>query len=465
MNLSSILGNTNASGGNIPTDVYNKVSKILADRNTAAPRINAALSADKTTLSGLGQLQSTLASLQNVAQSLSGVGVALSANASDKSVLNASTSSRSLAGSYSILVNQLAQSQTLRSGTLKSADAALGDGTPLRLNFDFGSVGANTFTTGSAVKSAGSVTIPAGADNLNGIAAAINGAKIGVTAKVVSAEGGYALELTGPSGAGGSMRIAASGNTKLIGLLAYNPTGAKAMSETAAARNAQLSINGVAMDSPSNTVSNALPGTTLKLTATGSTRLDIAQGSSQTAQNVTNLVNAYNTLNSKLATLRQGELKNDSATAALQGRLARVLGSGASLQALAAIGISVQKNGDLSIDQGKLKAATESNATAVGQLFSNAGKGIADNLASLAQGYIGPNGALPRRTEQINQDIAKLTNQKAGLEKSLTAQAKALVSYYSQQSGTTATGNNLASLLDGVKGNSNLKTSAFDWIA
>ena len=57
MLLSSILSNSannNASSGsNVPVDVYNKVSKIMQTQNTAAPKLNAALTADRTTLSAL----------------------------------------------------------------------------------------------------------------------------------------------------------------------------------------------------------------------------------------------------------------------------------------------------------------------------------------------------------------------------------------------------------------------------
>ena len=82
MILPSLFSNNANTSGSVSADVYNKVSKIMQAQNTPAPKLNAALTADKTTLSGLGQLQSALASFQGVAQSLSGIGFDLSASSS-----------------------------------------------------------------------------------------------------------------------------------------------------------------------------------------------------------------------------------------------------------------------------------------------------------------------------------------------------------------------------------------------
>lgn len=448
MNLSSILTNTASnsnSSGSIPTDVYNKVSKIMQSQNSAAPKINAALSADKTTLSGLGQLQNALATFQRVAQSLTGSGLDLSASSSAKEVLTASTSSRSLAGSYAIQVSQLAQSQTLRSQTLPSADGALGSGAPAKLSFTFGTTAGNTFSTNTAESSTRTVNIPSGTHTLQGLAAAINDARIGVAAKVVPSGTGFSLELTSPSGAASSMRIGVSGDQALQDLLAHNPAGGKNLGQIAAAQNAKLTINGIALESTTNTVTGAVPGTTLSLSGTGASKLDIAQGSAQLQQNVTNLVQAFNTLNARLNALQAGELKNDGAASHVHEQLARILFSGAggaagiSSQSLAKIGITVQTNGDLAVDAGKLQNAISADSTTITKLFTNGGKGLADTLASQIQAMVGPSGSLPRKANAINQEIATLSAKKTSLEKALTAQANALVKYFSQQ-GTDAAG-------------------------
>ena len=444
MLLSSLLANSasnNAnSGGNVPVDVYNKVSKIMQAQNTAAPKLNAALSADKTTLSALGQLQSALASFQKVAQSFTGAG--LSATSSAQGVLTATASDSSLAGTYAIQVAQLAQSQVLRSQSLASPDTAIGGGAAGRISFEFGNASGSVFSAGAAGKT---VDIPSGGDTLQGIAAAINGANIGVNAKVVPSGGGYALEFTSPSGSAGSMRIGVSNNPTLKDFLGFDPAGAKNLSQTASAQNAKLTVNGVALESPSNTVTGAVLGATMKLTATGAGNLVVAQGSAQLFQNVTNLVNTYNSLNAKLNALRQGDLKADGAALQTQNQLARIFGTaggsavGITSQTLAKIGIGVQKNGDLAIDATKLKNAVDADPAGISHLFSHGGSGIAENLANKIQSMVGPSGSLPKKATAINQDIAALSAKKDSLEKALTKQANALAKYYSQQNSTGAT--------------------------
>ena len=350
----SVTSNTNTSANNT-AQIYAQVNTTMQARNKVAPLVNAALNADTTTLSGLGQLNSALSIFQSVAQSLSGNGLDLSATSSSSSVLSATTSNQSVAGSYAIQVTQLAQSQVLQSAVQSSQTAALGAGTASKITFDFGTISGNTFSPHSSEKS---VALPSGTNSLQSIAAAINNSNIGVTAKVVTSGTGYALDLQSPTGTASSMRIGVTGDSALQGLLSYDPTGVKNLTQTASAQNASLTVNGAVVSSPSNTITNAVPGSTLSLTATGSSNLIVAQGSAQILQNVTNLVNAYNTLNSQMNTLRQGTLKSEGSAMAAQVQLERIFisssGNGASgspLVALAKMGITTQQNGAMVIIQ------------------------------------------------------------------------------------------------------------------
>ena len=74
------------------------------------------------------------------------------------------------------------------------------------------------------------------------------------------------------------------------------------------------------------------------------------------------------------------------------------------------------------------------------------------------QSLTGSTGSLSRKTTSINQDIAALNAKKNSLEKGLTAQANALVKYYSQQSGSTESTNTSTS-------QSNGRTSLLDFLS
>jgi len=107
--------------------------------------------------------------------------------------------------------------------------------------------------------------------------------------------------------------------------------------------------------------------------------------------------------------------------------------NGASSLALAKMGITTQKNGNLAIDTNKLQAAISSDPASVAKLFTNGGTGIADHLVSQIQAMLSPVGGLNKKVAAVNQDITALNAKKSSLEKSLTAQANALVKLYSQQ--------------------------------
>lgn len=464
MNLSQLLaGSTSNTASSASADVYAKVNKMMQAQNKEAPKLNAALANDNTRLSGLGKLLNSLSSFQAVTKSLAGSGLYASASTSPNGVLSAGTSSGTVAGSYAIQVNQLAQSQRLASKPQASPDAAIGGSGSSAITIDFGTLTGNLFAQNGSTKT---IVIQSDQNSLKGIASAINAAQIGVEATVTQNNAGYTLTLSAPSGAANSLRIGVTGNAAIKDLLAYNQAGTKNLSQTAAAQNAALTVNGVAVSSPGNTVTGAVDGATLKLTATGSTTLLIARDSAQLAKNVSNLVDTYNTLNANLSGLQQGELKSDAALAQVQSQLASIFnlnaGSASSLS-LAAIGISTQKNGALAIDANKLQSAIAADPAGVAKLFTDNGKGIADSLASQIQSATGATGVIQKESAALNKDISSLNAKKSRLESTLTAKTNALVKLYSQQS---AQGSSSSSSLFGSSSaaQSSANRSLFDWL-
>lgn len=425
-------------------DIYNKVSQMMQSQNTVAPKLNAAISADQASLSGLGKLSSLLSVFQGLANSLSGAGMLAAATSSDKNVLTASTSSSSASGTYAVNVLQLAQAQTLVSKNLPSATATLGTGNPngtaTSIKFEFGVTADKKFTAnGDGAKT---VSIPNGA-SMQDLAIAINQAGIGVTAGVEHQANGYALVLTSPSGAAGSMRIAVDGDSALKTLLAYDPAGASGLSQTVSAQDAQLTVNGNAVSSSANSVAgkDSLAGLTLNLTATGNATVTVARDASQIANNVGTLVNNYNALNFSLNNLKQGALKSAPIVDQVKTQLASTVRGMSG--ALSSVGISIDGNGALQMDQAKLQRAIASVPETVAALFTNNGGGIADRWSSQIAGIIAGDGSLAKNVGKVNQDIAALTVQKNSVAKALTAQANALVDFYtrqSQQSGNGITG-------------------------
>jgi flagellar hook-associated protein 2 len=441
LNTLATLSNLSSSGTNA-TDLYARISKNLLAHNASVQKINTALERDKTRLSGLGQLQSALANFQALAQSVSGVGLQTAATPSNPAVLSALTTGSAKPGNVDIEVQQLAQAQVLAAQAQASQTQPIGSGEKTTIRIETGVTSGSNFDP----KSAKTITIDSSNNSLQGIAAAFKAA--GIDAQISKTGNSYALELSGGTGSANSLRISVGGDSDLQKLLAYNPAGAKNLSAKSSAQDARLTIDGKSVTSDSNVVTGQIAGVALALKATGKTSVVVAQDASAIGKNVANFVTAVNNANARLDELKKGELKSDASLKQAQDQLQQLLKNNEA--ALAKVGIST-RNGALQIDSKVLNAAVAADADGVARLFTNNGKGIADQAASKFGQLIGNNGAISKQKQVIGRELTTLATQQSNLTKALEAQANSLVTQYSQigQGSTFTNGNGgSASLFD-----------------
>src|SRR5690606_3697401 len=116
-----------------------------------------------------------------------------------------------------------------------------------------------------------SIEIAEGEGTLAGIRDAINAAvdNTGVAATIVNAADGSHLVLTSEeSGSAHALTVTADGGDGGLAVLAYDPgNGLIGLSETAAAQDAHLRIDGFEVVSSGNSVAGAIDGVTLELLA------------------------------------------------------------------------------------------------------------------------------------------------------------------------------------------------------
>lgn len=432
--VTSVSNATTASTSSTSTSTTDaitaRVESVLQSQKAGVTKLNNALTADQTKLSGLGQLQSALATFQSVATALGGSGLSTAATPTPSGKLTATTDSSAVAGTHDVVVQQLAQGQVLNAAAQTSSSTALGTGAATTITIDYGTASGGTFTAGDKASSK-TITIDSSNNTLDGIAAALKTA--GVNATVVKSADGYALSITGPDGAASSMRVSVSGDATLNKLLGYDPAGTQNLTQSAAAQDATLTVDGKQVTSASNTVTGALAGVTLKLTATGTTSLAVAQNSSQIASNVASFVSAYNTLNTTLQSLSKGALKSDSALNQVTSQLAQILKTGGgSPAALAKAGVTMDQSGNLKLDNTKLTAAIAADPATMGKLFTNGGKGVADLMSTQIASLTGTSGRIAKEVTSTTADLNTVTAKKATLATALTAQATALAALYSQ---------------------------------
>ncbi|TDR71450.1 flagellar filament capping protein FliD [Paludibacterium purpuratum] len=393
-----------------PLDVQGLVSQLMTVAQQPLNRMNTQLQTDNSQISDYGTLSSDLTSLQSTLSGLSsGTFInTLKAASSNTTILSATADNTANAGSYNVTVNNLATAQNLAYTGQASETASLGN-TADSLNFTFG----NGTTS--------SVSIAANS-SLDQIASSINAAGIGVSASVVKADSSatpYRLVLTGNTvGAGQSFSTASASGQASLSFLSFDAASAVNGSNqitdsrlTAQAQDANLTVNGLTMTSSSNTVTTAVLGVSMNLTQTGSTVLNVTRDSTAIQNKVQSFVTAYNKLQSDSTSLYGGDLQGDFNLVQLQNTFNSLLQtpiSGANgtteVAYLAQVGVSIQKDGSLSLDSTALNSAISNNATAVANVFGNSNNdGYAQRFNTQINNLLGPQGLITTKTTSLNQ--------------------------------------------------------------
>ncbi len=364
------------------------LGKAQIDAALAGGTVSAALMAANISFTGSaasGTLQFTAADGSNltVAEVIGGSG-GVTGGTKGAGVANTGTSATVTAG---VTLSSKNGTQILVGGTNPAA-AGLNAGA----NGSY--LGGATFTQDGA-QASGTVTLDAGSQSLQGIRDAINKANIGVTATIVS-DGGtnpYHLVLTSnKTGEKSSMKISVEGvdgqpaDPAIAALLGHDPGGVQGLTQTSAAQDTLLNMNGIDIRSNSTTVTDAVQGVTLDVKAVGNTTLDVSRDSASVSTAVNNFVKAYNDLNKTISSLTSynaetkaaGVLNGDTSVRGIQSQLRRQLGTaveglGGKLTTLSQVGITFQKDGSLAVDSGKLTKAINENYAEIGGLFAAMG--------------------------------------------------------------------------------------------
>ncbi|HKT30467.1 flagellar filament capping protein FliD [Dyella sp.] len=420
----------------------NSIIQALVNAQEAGPQaqITNQTNQDNNKIAGLTALQTSLSGLQSALNELTSSTTysTFTTTLSNTSLGTASTLPDASPGTYNINVSQLATAQKSVSAAQPSL-ATVGTGT---LNITVGGK---------------SVSVSVGAtDTLSSIATSINNASgnPGVTATIVSGVNGNQLVLTSAStGTANAFSVSASSDSS-SGVTAL----ASALNTpSTAAANAQLTIDGIAVSSPTNSVSGALTGVTLNLSTTGSSQLTVAQSTTPISTAVNDFVSAYNTYASTVNQLQSynsttkvaGVLLGDATLSAVQSQISHVLGStvsNSSLGSLASLGITRNADGTLVSNSTTLANTLASNPSSVQQLFSGT-NGIATQLSTLVTGFNSSTGVLQSRITNLNNDLTGLQTQQTALNARMAVYQQQLVQQYTSLSSLMSSLNNTSSYL------------------
>jgi flagellar hook-associated protein 2 len=383
-------------------------------------------------LSTIGTIKGALSGFQTAATALSNAGASgtFKLSSSDSGALSGSVDTTATAGSHSVSVTQLAQSQRLVAAGQASASARIGNGSATTLSLSFGTIAGGSLDAGSGLYSGASFTAdPArasvqvaidGSNNtLEGIRDAINAANAGVTAAIVNDGSGspYRLSLSAnATGANSSLKIGVAGDADIANLLAYDPAGSQKLSQTQAALDAELKINGIAISRPDNNVAGAIEGVTLKLSKVISdATVTVAQDNTRIRSALEGLVKAYNDVNRSIsgATAYKAVLQGDSTINGVQNRLRSALGeiirdTGGSISTLSQLGVSFQKDGTLAFDNTRLQSAIDGDHAGVVAAVNAFGA----RLSAFADSTLASDGVVQARTDGINRSITDIAKRR-----------------------------------------------------
>jgi flagellar hook-associated protein 2 len=418
------------------------------------------------TLSGIGQLKSSISAFTDILDKLSAPGAfnkrAINITQSkDDPVLKVESKSGASNGQYNIIVNKLAQTSR-QEGIFDSSTTSLvtQDG---QLTFKAGD---KTFK----------VDVKAG-DTLQDIRKSINsnGDNFGLSANIVNTADGKAKLMidSGVSGDGKDLTI--TGSTPELEVFDARTSGS-VMSQTRSAGSAEINVDGNVLKSNTNTFDDSVQD--LKITvlrvsdadkdsgtagALKSNKVDITTDKTSIQELVQQFVDGYNALQDKMGSLGKrnsvvggekqddgGALAGDSTTRAISAFISNLVstpsGSSSTYSTIFEIGVKMDKKGKLTLDKEKFGEAVDKNFDQVVALLGN-DKGLASGLNKGLKEYTKTGGLLAQREDTLNSDLRSLSQKDATASAQLTKYEAVLRAQYGSLDALIVKMNNSAAAL------------------
>lgn len=299
---------------------------------------------------------------------------------SDDTIATISGTSDSMEGSYDLVVKQLATASKITGDVVSKADGT----TKISTKDALGYSGKLTITNGATDGSDTALTVEIdvkATDSLKDIANAINNAK-------------DPSDSTGTKGAGLKATIVNNqlvvtseemgDRTLTIGGDLKDSLGFKA-SQTKRGQSAEFTLDGIPMKRNSNNPTDVVDGVTFnfkKADASKPITLSLTNDTDKELSAVKDFVSQYNSVMSFLSEKMDvgdpsksdnttGALAGDSTLISLQSKLQSTVLGGKSVNGVSAstLGLSVDRNGTLSLDESKFKAQLAKNPNAVKDFF------------------------------------------------------------------------------------------------
>ncbi|GAB6426382.1 flagellar hook-associated protein 2 [Bacillus cereus] len=283
--------------------------------------------------------------------------------------------------------------------------------------------------------------------SLEKIAEAINKGSYGARANIVNntlvltgekTGKGSAITLTDAPSSGSSPQ---SGKNVLEGLGLLSSSGT-IKNELQAAKDAVITVDGVTLTSPENTIKNALNGVDITVVkeSTEKVNVDIASNVTDQVDKMKKFVDVYNKLNSYLheVTKKDGALQGRSVAVNLKRELGRFINEtgGTSLHGFD-VGISLGKyakdgaNGALEFDEKKFKETLEKKPDEVRELLQGT-NGMITKVYSVVESNMSETGTLKNKIKGVEKTIEGLNSILKRHDENYERQKEYIINKYSK---------------------------------
>jgi len=419
--LCDILSQVNSafSGKTSGIDVSSVVNELMQVEDQPETQMQSEQTTINSQISALTSISSQLSTLSsdvNTLNDLDGAFSQMTTGSSDSTIVDASAESTATPGTHTVVVNNLATTSSSYSSYISSGTSLGG----AQIVVQYGSNPNNPVKTDT-------INIPSSDTTLQQAESYINSGGYGVTANVVTDSQGSRLVLvSNTSGANGNLTVTSPATTFT----------------SAPGVDAQLTVDGVPVDSASNTVTGAIPGVTLSLGAAEpntSVLISVEPDTTQASTAIQSFVTDYNavvgSINSQYAldsSGNEGVLAGDSSLQTLQSELLNMISTSVTgnYPNLQSLGIEMQNDGTLQVDSSTLSNALSSDYSDVQNFFqSTSGWGQLANtdMTQLTDPTQGPVAADINGLNQTNDD---LTDQISDFQADMTGVQQQLTTQY-----------------------------------
>ena len=457
-------------------DTSSLINAIIAQDRAPAVRMETEETSIKNQQDVLTAYRAALGNLQSIATSLqdgtafNGTSVTPTVLAGTTVLATATATAAAVAGQYQLKVTTLAAAEKLGSTTVPNTTTVLGY--------------AGTFTVnGQSVTVAATDTLAAVRDKINALNTGSSATGVSASVLNVSSTDSRLVLTSSKTGAAGATLADTTGTVlQSLGFLDNTETKQSA-AILAAGSDASFSIDNIPFTRTSNAISDAIDGVTINLLANqagATTVLTVARDAGAATQAMQSFVSAYNTVVQFVQA--QGTVTTSGSTVTTpplygqslirsvrsglpQHLLQTVLGAPADLATAAAVGLSLSRDGTLSLDTAKFTSAFQNRLSDVQTLFGETRSATGASTTFLSSGSVQSSGTWTVNiTQAASTAVLATTGFNGTYDAGATPDTLTLTDTQSGRSGqvTLTTGMTTADIVAAIQSAINTNSLAID---